>query len=118
MKFTKGNTIGLETRFGDAWTGIRCGARTKAGTECKRPAVKGVGRCTRHGGRSTGAKTELGKMNIAAAKTVHGNYSKRKRLEAKHRAQAGRKIRAELAEIESWALANGYLHQKWRDKLY
>ena len=117
MKFTKGNKIGLQTRFGDTWTGVRCGARTKAGTGCKRPAVKSVGRCTRHGGRSTGAKTELGKMNIAAAKTVHGNYSKPKRLEAKHRAQVGKELRSELAEIERWAVRNGYLDRNWRDKL-
>lgn len=37
----KGNvTIGLQTRFGPGWTGIRCGARTKLGGECQRPAVK------------------------------------------------------------------------------
>ena len=50
----KGNvTIGLQTRFGPGWTGIRCGARTKLGGECQRPAVKKTGRCTRHGGKST-----------------------------------------------------------------
>jgi len=37
----KGNvTIGLQTRFGPDWTGIRCGARKKLGGECQRPAVK------------------------------------------------------------------------------
>ena len=37
----KGNvTIGLQTRFGPDWTGIRCGARTQLGGECQRPAVK------------------------------------------------------------------------------
>ena len=46
----KGNvTIGLETRFGPDWPGVRCGARTKAGGECQRPAVKQTGRCTRRG---------------------------------------------------------------------
>ena len=44
----KGNvTIGLQTRFGPDWTGIRCGARTQLGGECQRPAVKKTGRCTR-----------------------------------------------------------------------
>ena len=38
---TKGNvTIGLDTRFGPDWPGVRCGARTKAGGKCQRPAVK------------------------------------------------------------------------------
>jgi len=35
---TKGNvTIGLETRFGPNWSGVRCGAKTEAGGECQRP---------------------------------------------------------------------------------
>lgn len=38
---TKGNvTIRLKTRFGPNWPGKRCGARTKNGGECQRPAVK------------------------------------------------------------------------------
>ena len=46
---TKSNVkIGLETRFGPDWPGVRCGAKTKAGGKCQRPAVKRTGRCTRH----------------------------------------------------------------------
>jgi len=42
---TKGNVkIGLETRFGPDWPGVRCGAKTKAGGKCQRPAVKRTGR--------------------------------------------------------------------------
>ena len=52
---TKGSVeIGIETRFGPDWPGVRCGAKTKAGGKCQRPAVKRTGRCTRHGGKSTG----------------------------------------------------------------
>ena len=72
MTFKKGNTIGAATRFGQDWPGKRCGARTKAGTPCQRAAVKRTGRCTRHGGKSTGPRTEEGRARIAAAQTKHG----------------------------------------------
>ena len=49
--------------FGPNWPGKRCGARTRRGTECQKPALRGKNRCQLHGGRSTGAK---GKRN--------GNY--------------------------------------------
>ena len=85
----KGNvTIGLQTRFGPGWTGIRCGARTKLGGECQRPAVKKTGRCTRHGGKSTGPRTQAGRNKIAALHTTHGKYTKTKRQEAQKSAEA------------------------------
>ena len=89
----KGNvTIGLQTRFGPGWTGIRCGARTKLGGECQRPAVKKTGRCTRHGGKSTGPRTQAGRNKIAALHTTHGKYTKAKRREAQKSAEVGRKV--------------------------
>ena len=117
MRFTKGNEIGLVTRFGPNWPGQRCGARTKAGTACQRPAVKKNGRCTRHGGKSTGPRTGAGRARIAAAQTKHGQFTKEKRTEAKRNAAIGRQIRAELAEIEAWALGLGYLEKDWREQL-
>lgn len=33
----------------------RCGAKTRAGTPCKCPALRGCNRCRLHGGLSTGA---------------------------------------------------------------
>ena len=113
---TKGSvTIGLETRFGPDWPGVRCGARTKAGTPCQRPAVKQTGRCTRHGGKSTGPRTEEGRARIAAAQTTHGRLTKEARAEAKRRAQVGREIRAELRDIEREAIAGGLLAKDWRE---
>jgi hypothetical protein len=36
---TKDNvTIGIEWRFGPDWPGQRCGAKTRRGTACQRPA--------------------------------------------------------------------------------
>ena len=116
MQFEKGNKIGSATRFGQDWSGERCGARTKAGTPCQRPAVKQTGRCTRHGGKSTGPRTEEGRARIAAAQTTHGRLTKEKRAEARQRAQVGREIRAELKEIERWAMSEGLLDRDWKDQ--
>ena len=64
---TKDNvTIGIEWRFGPDWPGQRCGAKTRRGTACQRPANKKNGRCRLHGGASTGAKTEEGRARISA----------------------------------------------------
>ena len=49
--------IGIEWRFGPDWPGQRCGAKTRRGTACQRPANKKNGRCRLHGGASTGART-------------------------------------------------------------
>jgi len=117
MQFIKGNEIGLATRFGPNWSGQRCGARTKAGNPCQRPAVQLTGRCSRHGGKSTGPRTEEGRARIAAAQTKHGGLTKERRAEAKRNAEVGRQIRAELAEIEAWALGLGYLEKDWREQL-
>ena len=47
---------GIPWRFGSDWPGQRCGAKTRKGTPCQRPAYKRNGRCSLHGGRSTGPK--------------------------------------------------------------
>ena len=114
---TKGNvTIGLETRFGPDWPGIRCGARTKAGGSCQRPAVKRTGKCNRHGGKSTGPRTQAGRDKIAALHTKHGRTTKAERAKAKRRAEVGRQVMRELKEIETWALDHGHLAKDWRDQ--
>ncbi|NVN97329.1 hypothetical protein HXX01_03820 [Candidatus Nomurabacteria bacterium] len=40
---------------------MRCGARTRSGTPCKRKDLCDNGRCKLHGGMSTGPRTEQGK---------------------------------------------------------
>ena len=45
----------LETRMENLQGAQRCGARTRAGTPCQRPALKGRERCRLHGGLSPGA---------------------------------------------------------------
>ena len=111
----KGNvTVGLETRFGPDWPGVRCGARTKSGGKCQRPAVKRTGKCTRHGGKSTGPRTQAGRDKIAALHTTHGRLTKEKRQAAKKRAEIGRKVRAEIKQIEASLIEKGVLERNWR----
>jgi len=47
----------------------RCGARTRAGHECRSPAVRGRQRCRMHGGTNKGAPK--GNRNA----WIHGNHS-------------------------------------------
>ena len=68
--------IGLDMRFGADWPGQRCGAKTRQGSPCKRPANKRNGRCRLHGGQSTGPKTAEGRAKIAAANTTTGQHTR------------------------------------------
>lgn len=52
-----------------------CGARTRSGGCCQRLPGKN-GRCSNHGGRSTGAKTAEGKLRQKMASWKHGRRSK------------------------------------------
>lgn len=114
--FTKGNKIGRQTRFGPDWPGQRCRARTRAGTPCQKPALRGRARCQLHGGKSTGPRTEAGRARIAAAQLKHGKLTQEKRAEAKRRAEVGREIRAELKDIAARAVAYGWLDPDWKDR--
>jgi hypothetical protein len=44
-----------ETRLGNLRRAPRCGARTRAGSPCECPAIRGKARCRLHGGLSSGA---------------------------------------------------------------
>jgi hypothetical protein len=101
--------------YGPNWLGFRCEALTRRGTLCQRPGTKRNGRCKLHGGRSSGPKTEAGLARLTASKTTHGRTTAVKRAQAKRKAQVGREVRAELREIEKWALARGHLTKDWRD---
>lgn len=47
----------------------RCGAKTRQGTSCQAPAIKGKARCRMHGGKGSGAP--LGNQNAFK----HGLYT-------------------------------------------
>ena len=101
--------LGKATRFGPEWPGERCGAKTRRGTECQRPAHKINGRCSLHGGLSTGPKTIEGLQRISEANVRHGRYTKGKLERQRRAAEVGRKVRAELKIIEQRLIAAGLL---------
>jgi len=80
---------GKATRFGPGWTGTSCLAKTRRGTLCRNPALKGRSRCQLHGGRSTGPKTIEGRARVRIANWRHGHR-------AKGRTEKVKEIRAEL----------------------
>ena len=101
MSVTKSiSELGKATRFGPNWQGERCGAKTRRGTECQRPAYKHNGRCGLHGGASTGARTQEGLKRISEANLKHGRYTKDKLAAQRKRGEVGRKVNAELKLIE------------------
>jgi len=53
-----------------------CGAKTRAGTPCKKYPMEGKKRCMLHGGKSTGAKTRAGKIKSKTAPIKSGAYIK------------------------------------------
>ena len=113
---TKDNvTLGIEWRFGAEWPGQRCGAKTRKGTSCQRPANKRNGRCRVHGGASTGPRTEEGRTRISKANLRHGRYTKDKLERQRENAAKGRKIRRELRKLEQELIAGGQLDKNWRD---
>ena len=46
---------------------VICGAKTRAGGECRNKSEPGKRRCKFHGGKSTGPKTPEGKARIGKA---------------------------------------------------
>ena len=92
--------IGLETRFGPDWPGQRCGAKTRRGTACLRPANKRNGRCRLHGGASSGPRTEQGRAKIAAANTTTGQHTRAMIARRKEDAKIAKGLRDRLRLAE------------------
>jgi hypothetical protein len=110
MTLVKGNVrIGVHTRFGPNWPGIRCLAKTRRGTECQSAAYKHNGRCRLHGGLSTGAKTQRGLERISGANLKHGRQTKDKLAAQRHAAEVGRRVRGELKRIENAIINAGLM---------
>ena len=106
----KGNVlIGVETRFGADWPGQRCGAKTRRGTPCKRPANKRNGRCRLHGGASTGPRTKEGLAKIAAANTTTGQHTRAMIARRRKDAKIAKGLRDRLRVIEQDLRRNGVI---------
>ena len=114
MKLTKCiSERGRATRFGPKWPGERCGAKTRRGTECQRPAHKHNKRCSLHGGGlSTGARTQEGLQRISAANLKHGRFTKEKMEAQRKRGEVGRRVLAEIKQIEAELLAADLIDRK------
>lgn len=55
----------------------RCQAKSKrTGLQCRAPSMSGKVMCAKHGGKSTGPRTEAGRRRIAAAQLKHGLCTK------------------------------------------
>ena len=108
-------TIGVKWLFGPNWTGQRCGARTRCGTACLRPANKKNGRCRLHGGASTGPRTMDGLARISTSNLRHGEFTKDKLQKRRASAAKGQEIRKELRQMERELIAGGLLGKHWRD---
>ncbi len=83
---------GRGTRLGPQWPGQRCLAKTRRGTPCQNPAIRGPNRCRLHGGRSTRPRTAEGKVRVAAVHMKHG-------LRTKAHVARVKEINAELRRI-------------------
>ena len=106
----KGNVlIGVETRFGANWPGQRCGAKTRRGTPCQRPANKRNGRCRLHGGASSGPRTEQGRAKIAAANTTTDQHTKSMIAKREEDAKIAKRLRDQLRVIEQHLKAHGLI---------
>ena len=92
--------IGVEWRFGPDWPGQRCGAKTRRGTACQRPANKKNGRCRLHGGASSGPRTEQGRARISAANMTNGQHTKAMIAKRKEEAKIARGLRDRLRVME------------------
>lgn len=62
-----------------------CGAKAKQNNHkpCGQPGMLTNGRCRLHGGKSTGPKTEAGKLKSAQANYKHGLYTNKAIAERK-----------------------------------
>ena len=61
---------------------LRCTAQSRrSGKQCGKPALNEsrTQKCTHHGGRSTGPRTQEGKRRITEAHTTHGESTKAER---------------------------------------
>ena len=100
---------GIPWRFGPNWPGQRCGAKTRRGTACLKPALKGKTRCQLHGGKATGARTTAGRQRLSDAQLRHGKYTKDKLAAQRHAAEVGRRVMGELKRLENAIINAGLM---------
>src|SRR5437763_2479194 len=75
---------------------LRCGARTRKGTPCRSPAVRGKRRCRMHGG-AAGSGAPIGNKNAFR----HGHYTAEAIARRRALAELLRLSHATLADLAS-----------------
>src|SRR5258708_3813476 len=70
----------VEIRLANLRRAPRCGAMTRAGTPCQRPAMRGRKRCRLHGGLSPGAPRGMKNGNFRNGNWTAGVIAERKWL--------------------------------------
>jgi hypothetical protein len=81
---------------GDPSTAPRCGAKTRAGTSCKGPCVRGRQRCRMHGG-AHGIGGQPGNRNA----WKHGEFSAEAKAQRREARAVLRQVRGQLEEFQS-----------------
>jgi hypothetical protein len=89
VKVSRGAWLRNGNPVGDPSSAPRCGARTRRGTACQCPAIRGRRRCRLHGGLSTGPRT------------LKGWGSSAKTLKTLNRRRAGGRMRRGTRRSES-----------------
>jgi hypothetical protein len=85
----------------------QCGAKTRAGSPCRSPAMHN-GRCRMHGGASTGPRTPEGLARSRRANWKHGRYSEE--------ARALRRTLQEQAELARWEAEQTAIFDEYDDE--
>src|SRR5262245_48578848 len=65
--------------FGDDWPGLRCGAKTRSGAPCRKPALRSKRRCQLHGGKGNGAPTGVRNGNWRHGRCTNAAKEARRR---------------------------------------
>ena len=85
-----------------------CGARTRAGQQCRRKGLGKGGRCPNHGGMSTGPKTPEGRARLAALLKARWALSHASALpDAKSKAEKNRNASSRVVARSSTAKHGG-----------
>jgi hypothetical protein len=79
----------IEIRLGDLRRAACCGAKTRAGDACQRPAIRGKKRCRLHGGLSPGAPRGVKNGNFTSGDWTNEAIAERKWLRSLGQSFAG-----------------------------
>ena len=85
-----------------------CGARTRAGPPCRRKGLGKGGRCSNHGGMSTGPRTPEGRARLAALMKARWALSRASTLQdAKSKIEKNRNVSVRFAARTATAKHGG-----------